>query len=313
LSFGVEMTKNDEKRVSKAIRETDSRKKCLLLVNNITDSSMRGTPLLTNSEATDIKRSIRATASFGARGNYVISDEQRVCAAMLDVMDNLSLCLVDVHAAYLDAKAELASVRGLFALVHEYQDFSEFLNELCWTKSGKYNERLQERAVSIGQLVPYFYNMSLKEEEDDMRVIDFKLPDEASSAIFDVIERVKQKSTRLKTLIQAMRDIMSQKQTPISVIIERIDNFEEEIRERIRMTKSILYRTDFEGWEELRATLAENASPKLAMMEALPDYDDLSADQAVYEETRFLLNQESPLTFNLRQQPEWKASRSRAT
>jgi len=155
--------------------------------------------------------------------------------------------------------------------------------------------------------------MSLKEEEDDMRVIDFKLPDEASSAIFDVIERVKQKSTRLKTLIQAMRDIMSQKQTPISVIIERIDNFEEEIRERIRMTKSILYRTDFEGWEELRATLAENASPKLAMMEALPDYDDLSADQAVYEETRFLLNQESPLTFNLRQQPEWKASRSRAT
>lgn len=313
MNLGVEMTKNDEKRVSKAIRKADSRKKCLMLVNDIAEASLRGTRLLTNSDTSDIERSIRATAGVDAAGNYIRSNEQRVCADMLNALWNLSLCLIDVQAESLDAKGELAKVTGLFILVHEYQHFSEYLNELCWTRSGAYNARLQERAVSISQLVPYFYNMSLKEEEDDMRVIDFKLPDEASSAIFDVIERVKQKSTRLKTLIQAMRDIMSQKQTPISVIIERIDNFEEEIRERIRMTKSILYRTDFEGWEELRATLAENASPKLAMMEALPDYDDLSADQAVYEETRFLLNQESPLTFNLRQQPEWKASRSRAT
>jgi len=294
------MTKNDEKRVQKAILNADSRKKCLLLVNDIVEGSLRGTPLLTESQVSDIKRSITATASFDAKRNYVISDEQRAYAAMLDAMHLLSFCLLDVQAEYLDAKAELASVRGLFALVHEYQNFNELLNELCWTKSGTYNAKLQERAVSIGQRIPYFYNMSLKEKEDDMRVIDFKLPLEASSAIFDAIERVKQKSTRLKTLIQAMRDVMSQKQTPISAIIERIDNFEEEIRERIRMTKTILYRTDLEGWEELRATLVETASPKLAMMEALPDYDDLSVDQAVYEETRFLLKQESPLTFNLR-------------
>jgi len=294
------MTKNDEKRVQKAILNADSRKKCLLLVNDIVEGSLRGTPLLTESQVSDIKRSITATASFDAKRNYVISDEQRAYAAMLDAMHLLSFCLLDVQAEYLDAKAELASVRGLFALVHEYQNFNELLNELCWTKSGTYNAKLQERAVSIGQRIPYFYNMSLKEKEDDMRVIDFKLPLEASSAIFDAIERVKQKSTRLKTLIQAMRDVMSQKQTPISAIIERIDKFEEEISELIRMTKTILYRTDLEGWEELRATLVETASPKLAMMEALPDYDDLSVDQAVYEETRFLLKQESPLTFNLR-------------
>lgn len=187
--------------------------------------------------------------------------------------------------------------------MHEYQDFGEFLNELCWTKSGTNNARLQERAVSIGQLVPYFYNMSLKEEDDEMRVIDLKLPDEANSAIFEVIERVKQKSSRLKALIKAMRDVMSQKQGPISVIIERIDDFEEEIRERIRLTKGLLYRTDLEGWEELRTTLVTSASPKLAMMEALSDYDDLPADQAVYENTRFSLNQKSPLTFQLRQTP----------
>lgn len=106
------MTKNDEKRVSNAIRKADGRKKCLLLVNDIAEASLRGTPLLTNSETSDIGRSMRATASFDATGNYVLSDEQLVCAAMLDALHNLSLCLVDVRAEFLDAKAELASVRG---------------------------------------------------------------------------------------------------------------------------------------------------------------------------------------------------------
>ncbi|MGA3360320.1 MAG: hypothetical protein ABSC87_08970 [Halobacteriota archaeon] len=290
------MTKNDEKRVSKAIRKADSRKKCLMLVNDIAEASLRGTRLLTNSDTSDIERSIRATAGVDAAGNYIRSNEQRVCADMLNALWNLSLCLIDVQAESLDAKGELAKVTGLFILVHEYQHFSEYLNELCWTRSGAYNARLQERAVSISQLVPYFYNMSLREEDDAMRVIDLKLPDEGSSTIFEVIERAKQKSSRLKALIKAMRDVMSQKQVPINVIIERIDDFEEEMRERIRAIKRILYRTDFEGWEELRATLVTSASPKLAMMDALPDYDDLLADQAEYEQTLFLLNQKSPMT-----------------
>ncbi len=296
MNLGVEMTKNDEKRVSKAIRKADSRKKCLMLVNDIAEASLRGTRLLTNSDTSDIERSIRATAGVDAAGNYIRSNEQRVCADMLNALWNLSLCLIDVQAESLDAKGELAKVTGLFILVHEYQHFSEYLNELCWTRSGAYNARLQERAVSISQLVPYFYNMSLREEDDAMRVIDLKLPDEGSSTIFEVIERAKQKSSRLKALIKAMRDVMSQKQVPINVIIERIDDFEEEMRERIRAIKRILYRTDFEGWEELRATLVTSASPKLAMMDALPDYDDLLADQAEYEQTLFLLNQKSPMT-----------------
>lgn len=187
----------------------------------------------------------------------------------------------------------------------EYEGFSEFLNELCLTKSGTYNARLQERAVSIGQLIPYGYNMSLK-EEGGMGVIDLKLPDDGSSGIFDVIEGVKLKASRFKALINAMRDFMSQEQIPINVIIERLDDIEEAMRSHIQRTKRILYRTDFEGWEELRAMLIENANPKLAMMEALPDYDDLSVNQAAYDETRFSLNQESPLTFNLRQEPAWK-------
>jgi hypothetical protein len=267
-----------------------------MLVNDIAEASLRGTRLLTNSDTSDIERSIRATAGVDAAGNYIRSNEQRVCADMLNALWNLSLCLIDVQAESLDAKGELAKVTGLFILVHEYQHFSEYLNELCWTRSGAYNARLQERAVSISQLVPYFYNMSLREEDDAMRVIDLKLPDEGSSTIFEVIERAKQKSSRLKALIKAMRDVMSQKQVPINVIIERIDDFEEEMRERIRAIKRILYRTDFEGWEELRATLVTSASPKLAMMDALPDYDDLLADQAEYEQTLFLLNQKSPMT-----------------
>ena len=299
------MTKNDEKRVLRAISNADARQKCLLLINNMTDSSMRGTPLLTTNQVSDIERIIRDSASFDDMGNFVISDEQRTYAAMLDAMYHLSHWLIEVQTRSFDAKADITLLQGLFALVEEYQGFSEFLNELCWTKSGTYTARLQERAVSIGQLIPYGYNISLK-EEGGMRAIDLKLPDEGSSGIFDVIEGVKLKAPRFKALIKAMRDFMSQEQIPINVIIERLDDIEEEMRSHIQMTKRILYRTDLEGWEELRATLVEHANQKLAMMEALPDYDDLSLDQAVYDETRFMLDQESPLTFNLRQELGWK-------
>ena len=299
------MTKNDEKRVLRAISNADARQKCLLLINNMTDSSMRGTPLLTTNQVSDIERIIRDSASYDDMDNFVISDEQQICAAMLDAMCQLSLCLIEVQTRSFDAKADIARLQGLFVLVEEYRGFSEFLNGLCLTKSGTYDARLQERAVSIGQLIPYGYTISLK-EEGGMRAIDLKLPDEGSSGIFDVIEGVKLEASRFKALIKAMRDFMSQEQIPLNVIIERLDDIEEELRAHIRMTKRILYRTDFEGWEELRATLVENANQKLAMMEALPDYDDLSLDQAVYDETRFLLNQESPLTFNLRQELDWK-------
>jgi hypothetical protein len=123
---------------------------------------------------------------------------------------------------------------------------------------------------------------------------------------------VKQKFSCLKAWIKALRDFMSDEQIHIGVIIERIDNIEEEAR-MYSCAERILFRTDFEGWEELRATLVENANPKLAMMEALPDYDDLSVDQAAYKETLLLLNQESPLTFNLRQQLKWKVGTRRTT
>ena len=299
------MTKNDEKRVLRAISNADARQKCLLFINNMADSSMRGTPLLTNSQVSDIQQILRDSASFDDMGNFAISDEQRICAAMLDAMFQLPLCLIEVQTRSFDAKADITRLQGLFVIVEEYQGFSEFLNGLCLTKSGTYDARLQERAVSIGRLIPYSYNISLK-EEGGMGVIDLKLPDDGSSRIFDVIECVKLKASRFKALINAMRDFMSQERIPINVIIERLDDIEEEMRSHIQRTKRILYRTDIEGWEELRTTLAEHANPKLAMMEALPDYDDLSLDQAVYDETRFMLDQESPLTFNLRQELGWK-------
>src|SRR5450756_1852208 len=110
------MTKNDEKRVLRAISNADARQKCLLLINNITDSSMRGTPLLTTNQVSDIERIIRDSASYGDMDNFVISDEQQICAAMLDAMCQLSLCLIEVQTRSFDAKADIARLQGLFVL-----------------------------------------------------------------------------------------------------------------------------------------------------------------------------------------------------
>ena len=42
--------------------------------------------------------------------------------------------------------------------------------------------------------------------------------------------------------------------------------------------------------------LANSENPKLAMMDALPDYDDLTVDESVYEQTGHSLNQKGLLS-----------------
>ncbi|MGZ7131083.1 MAG: hypothetical protein ACXVIX_08025 [Halobacteriota archaeon] len=223
------MTKNDEKRILRAISNAEPRQKCLLFINNITDSSIRGTPFLTTSQVSDIQQIFRDSAGFDDMGNFVLNDEQKICADMLDAMFQLSLCLIEVQTRSFDVKADVARLQGLFALVAEYQGFSEFLNELSRTKSGTFDGRLEEKAVLIGQLTPFGYNMSLK-EEGGAWIIDLKLPDDTNSGIFDFIEDVKLKASRFKALINAMRDFMSQERIPIDFIIERLDDIEEEMR-----------------------------------------------------------------------------------
>ena len=186
---------------------------------------------------------------------------------------------------------ELFFLGGYFGKAREYQHFRKFLDELCLNRSGQFNKRLQERAVSIGRLAPYFYNITLK-EDGDRKFISLEMSDEDLTFIAEITESVEQKASELKAVTQVIRDVMKQYAVPIKSYADSIDRFEKSVRKGIRLTKCLLYNTDYEGWDELRVSLSQCADPLLTMTEALADYDDIAFDEALYDETIRSLNRE---------------------
>lgn len=93
-------------------------------------------------------------------------------------------------------------------------------------------------------------------------------------------------------MTKVVRDLMKQYTTPISSFTNSIDDFEMRVREGIRLTKRMLYDTNFELWDDLRESLLNRSDSLLAMMEALPDYDDIVFDEDLYEEKTRTLNKE---------------------
>jgi hypothetical protein len=103
---------------------------------------------------------------------------------------------------------------------------------------------------------------------------------------------LEQEASELKALTKAIRDLMKHYTTPISSFVDLIDNFEKRVREGICLTKRLLFNTSFEQWDELREILVKHSDPLLAMMEDLPDYDDIVFDEGLYKEKVGSLNQE---------------------
>lgn len=273
------MGKASERRLRAMIRKADARKKSSLLVKNLIETAVGGTPLLTEIEAFEILQSFES------------DEERQEYATMLSALKSLCDCIEEARVKYLRVIVSLTLLGNLFARAKGYRNFENLLNELCLKRDGEYSKRLQERVVATARLVPYFYDIGLEKESDDRKCIVLKLSDQELALAKEVNESLEQKASELKALTQVIRDLMKQYTTPISSFTESIDNFEKRVREGIRLAKRLLYDTNYELWDELRECLLKHSDPLLAMMEALPDYDDIVLDE-LYEEKMRSLNQE---------------------
>jgi len=211
---------------------------------------------------------------------------------MLSALKSLVGCLEEADVKYLEVMVPLNFLGGIFARAKEHRHFEDFLNELCLNSDGKYSKRLQDRAVAIGRLGPYFYDTGLEDEGDDRKSIVLELSDQELTLAKEVNEALEQQASELKALIQVIRALMKQYTTPIGSFTESIDNLEKRVREGIRLTKRLLYNTNFELWDEIRESLLKHSDPLLTMMEALPDYDDIVFDADLYKEKMRSVNQE---------------------
>jgi len=212
-------------------------------------------------------------------------DECREFAETLAAARSLFVCVWEAESTYREVVTRLVFLSWHFSQASEYWRFQELLNELCLKRDGDYNERLQERIVSTGKLMPYFYNIALQEESEGSKSISLQMSDADSAFVSEVIESLEQEASELKAVAQVVRDVMKQRSVSINAFVDSIDRFEKNVRERIHLAKRLLYDTDYEGWDERRAVLSKRNDPLLAMMEALADYDDIALDEARYDET----------------------------
>jgi uncharacterized protein (DUF2164 family) len=274
------MGKASERRLRAMIRKADARKKSVLLVKNFVATTMGETPLLTEIQA------------FEMRHSFESDEERQEYATMIVALKSLGGCLEEAHVKYLEVMVPLNLLGGIFARAKEHRHFEDFLNELCLKTDGDYSKRLQDRAVAIGRLGPYFYDIGLEDEGGDRKSISLTESDQELALAKEINEALEQQASELKALIQVIRDLMKQYTTPIGSFTESIDDLEKRVREGIRLAKRSLYNTNFELWDEIRESLLKHSDPLLAMMEALPDYDDIVFDADLYNEKMRSVNQE---------------------
>ncbi|MGD0172723.1 MAG: hypothetical protein ABSB81_11490 [Halobacteriota archaeon] len=258
----------DERQLRAIMRTATVRNKSLLLVSNLIEIAIGRDPILTESEVHNIRQSLT-------------DNERRECAAIL--RGSLSFCVIDAEHRYNAVTNRLTMLDGYFSLAAEYRQFESFLNELCLKKDRDINERLRERAVSVGRSELYSYNITTKEESDGNKFIALALSDRDLALISEVTQDVVREASGLKAVTQVIRDVTKECTGLIDSVVESIDSLETRVREGILMTKCVLYDIDSDGWSEERAILSQDGDPLLTMMEALVDYDDIVFNEALYK------------------------------
>ncbi len=97
------------------------------------------------------------------------------------------------------------------------------------------------------------------------------------------INAVHEQSVELKAKIAVARNVMDEKDAHLKAYEEYLAGIEGELSELIRNVKGRVYRLDGETGQQLREILAESGNELYALIEALPSYEALAIDEAMYE------------------------------
>jgi hypothetical protein len=280
------MAQSDKRRVSALISKADSHQQGVLLANHYAEHWLRRTPLLVSGEIADIALQMRADATRHKGKDPVRSHNSDEIARMLQAQHNLCFCLSDTKVAYLEVMQTLTLLdshltviaMNHFAKKGFREAFATYMYDLF---EGQRLSRGDEPAA----LAMEEYDRKARADED--------VPDRLVAPSCKIIECARMQLARLKAMLHVMRDAMDSYAMPILVFNERIDWYEQHVREFMRGTKRIFYDALFPEWETEKASILQRGDQYALMLESLPDYDDVPFDDEVYNDVWSFVNSQT--------------------
>jgi len=284
------MAQSDRRRVRALISNADSHQQGLLLANHYAEHWLRRTPLLVSGEIADIAGQMRADATRYKGKGPVRSHNSDEIASMLQAQRNLCFCLSDAKVAYLEVMQSLTLLDSHLTVIAMNHFAKKGLREADAALNKEVVEELRRWG---GDELAALGKRSL-EKSDSVIGADEDAPDRRVAPSCEVIELAKKQVAHLKALLQVMRDAMDNYSMPILVFNERIDWYEQHVREFIRGTKRIFYDALFPEWETEKASILQRGDQYALMLESLPDYDDVPFDDEVYNDVWSFVNSQTP-------------------
>jgi hypothetical protein len=308
------MAQSDKRRVRALISKADSHQQGVLLANHYAEHWLQRTPLLLSGEIADIAQQMRTDATRYKGRDPARSHNSDEIARMLQAQHNLCFCLSEVRVAYLEVMHSLAILNShltVIAMNHFAKKgfreaFATYTEDMIerqrhWRgdeglreADATYREdKIEEQPGWLGDEAAAVVDRAL-EEYDLEAHFEEDVPDRLVAPSCEIIECTKMQLAHLKALLYVMRDAMDNYAMPILVFNEKIDWYEQEVREFIRGTKKIFFDALFPEWETEKASILQRGDQYALMLESLPDYDDVPLDDYTYNDMRSFVKSQTP-------------------
>ena len=275
-------------RISARISKADSRQQGVLLANHYAQHWLQKTPVLLSGEIADIAWQMRTDATRYKGKDPARSRNSDEIACMLQAQHNLCFCLSEARVGYAEVKYSLALLSSHWTVIAMDHIAKKGLREA----DAALMERLRGQPGYLGDEAAAYIDRALKEyfeahpEED--------LPDRLVAPSCEIIECTKMQLAHLKALLHVMRDAMCEYAMPILVFNERIDWYEQHVREYVRGMKRIICDALFPEWETEKASILQRGDQYALMLESLPDYDDVPLDASTYDDVWSFVKSQTP-------------------
>jgi hypothetical protein len=279
------MAQSDKHRVRALISKADSHQQGVLLANHYAEHWLLRAPVLLSGEITDIARQMRADATRYKGKDPARSNNSGEIARMLQAQHNLCFCLSDAKVAYLEVMQSLTLLNSHLTVIAMNRFAKKGFREAFATYAKDEIGGAGPGGDELAALVMEEYDRKARADQD--------VPDRLVAPSCEVIERVKMQLARLKALVHVIRDAMDSYAMPIFIFSERIDWYEQHVREFIRGMKTIFYDALFPEWETEKASILQRGDQYALMLESFPDYDDVPSHDDVYNAVWSLVKSET--------------------
>jgi hypothetical protein len=242
------------------------------------------TELITFDEAQDLGRSI------------VSEEESRSYNKMIYVARVMSFHISNTKASYLQLRELLANIRALFLLIKQLVCFEEYLNVLSW-RTTKDKQALREL---VGEGWPRLFGIIRVRDEDGRSFVDIAVAEQGKTVALQLINSATELMVIVKTSIEGAREFMEANDAHLTAFEDLMREWEGDLRERVPSIKFLLMPADVELWDGVGETAnngdqqekdfaalvdscAQSAEKHLEFVEALSEYESVSADEALLD------------------------------